>query len=150
MPYNLELIYDKFIEVKYYNKSLLNLESRLSFCNYLFKSKKTKQGEYAYLLTLDEQSRLKKLKQLAYSKGISVRLQSQNLISEIEDSLYSNFIILHNHTKSDCTPSPQDLRFTLTLNKICKSYQKQLVDHLIWANGSNFSFSQTNILNYTP
>lgn len=55
-------------------------------------------------------------------------------------------ILAHNHPSGVATPSPKDISATLELQRICGKIGIQVLDHIIVASGSCFSFRAERIL----
>jgi DNA repair protein RadC len=58
----------------------------------------------------------------------------------------AGLILAHNHPSGAATPSPKDISSTLELQRICGKIGIQVLDHIIVASGSCFSFRAEHIL----
>lgn len=57
-----------------------------------------------------------------------------------------SLILLHNHLSGNPLPSKEDIFLTSRLKKACSILDVSLVDHIILAEGSIFSFSEERII----
>lgn len=62
--------------------------------------------------------------------------------------LSRELILLHNHPSGDPAPSQADIRFTKNLLDACKLMQVNLIDHIITAKDSFFSFHEEKSIPY--
>lgn len=53
-----------------------------------------------------------------------------------------SIILLHNHLSGNPLPSASDINFTEKLRRACQIMDVELIDHIILAGGSFFSFSE--------
>ena len=56
-------------------------------------------------------------------------------------------ILLHNHPSGDPVPSAADIQFTGSLKKACSIFDIRLLDHIIIAEDSFFSFAEETTTN---
>ena len=69
----------------------------------------------------------------------------------LRQSLLNNaggIILLHNHPSGDSRPSQADIRFTDKLRQACSLMGINLVDHIIVAEESFFSFCEEKTFKY--
>ena len=58
-----------------------------------------------------------------------------------------SIILLHNHLSGNPFPSASDINFTEKLRRACQIMDVELIDHIILAEGSFFSFSEERTIN---
>lgn len=58
----------------------------------------------------------------------------------------SSIIVCHNHPSGNLKPSKNDIEITKTINKICKLFDIQLLDHLIITRNNYYSFKIENFI----
>ncbi|MGB9600493.1 MAG: RadC family protein [Myxococcota bacterium] len=68
------------------------------------------------------------------------------IIKETIKEGFNNLIIAHNHPSMDAEPSLDDIEFTRKLNSACKLIGINLLDHIIIAGNSYYSFSEKKLL----
>jgi DNA repair protein RadC len=68
------------------------------------------------------------------------------IIKETIKEGFTNIIIAHNHPSLDPEPSLDDIEFTNKLNSSCKLLGLNLLDHIIIAGESYFSFSEKGLI----
>jgi DNA repair protein RadC len=95
---------------------------------------------------------LNRLNQLNWSETIAnggideVRIDYRSLICTALRVDSSGLILAHNHPSGAATPSPKDISSTLELQRICGKIGIHVLDHIIVASGSCFSFRAERIL----
>ena len=102
--------------------------------------------ETFWMICLNQQSKVIDVIHL-FSGGLTstivdVRVIFQKLISNESTS----FIILHNHPSGNIQPSQSDISITKKLLQASKIFDIKLLDHLIIADNSYFSFKDHNIV----
>lgn len=83
------------------------------------------------------------------SKGTLTQTSIDNR-TVIKRALMNNanaVIILHNHPSGNPKPSPADIRITERMKKACDLMDVRLLDHIILAGESFFSFSEERTYN---
>lgn len=60
----------------------------------------------------------------------------------------ASIVIAHNHPSGNPEPSASDIKFTAKLNDACKLMDINLLDHVILASKSCYSFEQCKSYNY--
>ena len=60
----------------------------------------------------------------------------------------ASIVLTHNHSSGNPEPSVSDIRFTAQLNNACKLMDINLLDHVILASNSCYSFEQCKSYNY--
>ena len=59
----------------------------------------------------------------------------------------NGIVLLHNHPSGNPSPSVKDIQFTAGLKKACNLMDIKLLDHIIFTEGSFFSFSADRTFN---
>ena len=59
---------------------------------------------------------------------------------------FAGIILAHNHPSGDLQPSEADIEFTRRLLLVTESLEVTLLDHLIFAGGSMFSFRKASLI----
>jgi DNA repair protein RadC len=62
------------------------------------------------------------------------------------DRLASAIILCHNHPSGNLKPSEADMKITSKISDSCRTMDLQLLDHLIIADNSYFSFSDEGLI----
>jgi DNA repair protein RadC len=73
---------------------------------------------------------------------IDVRL----ILKHALDRLASGMILCHNHPSGNLKPSEADMKITSKISDSCRTMDLQLLDHLIIADNSYFSFSDEGLI----
>lgn len=105
-----------------------------------------RHNEFIHAFFLDQAGRLTWSETLANGQANSVKLEYRHLICTALRVNASGLILAHNHPSGATSPSPKDVTSTLELQRICRRIGIELIDHLIVASGSCFSFRAERIL----
>ena len=74
-------------------------------------------------------------------------VDSKLVLKRAIELLASQIVLVHNHPSGSAEPSRQDIELTERVAEAAKLFDMRLLDHVIIAHGSNFSFrSRNNIL----
>ena len=86
-----------------------------------------------------------------FSGGLdSIVIDNRMIVKEALLKSATGVIIAHNHPSGNCMPSSSDIQQTQALAKALNFLQISLVDHLIIADDSYFSFADEKITRLTP
>ena len=89
--------------------------------------------------------------QKMFSGGLdSIVIDNRMIVKEALLKSATGVIIAHNHPSGNCMPSSSDIQQTQALAKALNFLQISLVDHLIIADNSYFSFADEKITSLTP
>lgn len=84
------------------------------------------------------------ISEMMLSKGTLTQTSIDNR-TVLRNALLLNaeaIILLHNHPSGNAAPSAADIQFTGSLRKACSLFDIRLLDHIIVAEKSYFSFAQ--------
>ena len=112
---------------------------------------------YRNLLSLEKKEQMRAMfvnnrnkliaeEQLQYGTVDQVHLYSREVVQKALDYGSSAIIIVHNHPSGNPCPSKEDLNITKNLNNSLKSIGIKLLDHIIIAENSSYSFASHNLL----
>lgn len=89
--------------------------------------------------------------QKMFSGGLdSIVIDNRMIVKEALLKSATGVIIAHNHPSGNCMPSSSDIQQTQALAKALNFLQISLVDHLIIADDSYFSFADEKTTRLTP
>ncbi len=110
---------------------------------YLYKKE---EEVLALLLT----NKLKLIKLITLGKGDlnKVKIDTKILVKELIKYDTYGFILAHNHPSNDTNPSVSDKIVTTHICKLTKELNILLLDHVIWAHNSYFSFLENHLLEF--
>ena len=79
--------------------------------------------------------------------GISSTVVDQRLIiKQALDRLATGIILCHNHPSGATKPSSQDISITKKVEKACQLFDIKILDHIIVAEDSYFSFTDEGLI----
>ncbi len=105
-----------------------------------------RQDEFLHAFFLDGANRLSWSETLSAGEARSVCIDYRTLIGTALRVDAAGLILAHNHPSGKPSPSPEDITSTLELQRICGKIGIEVLDHLIVASGSCFSFRAERIL----
>lgn len=68
------------------------------------------------------------------------------IIKRAIELLATQIVLVHNHPSGSADPSRQDIELTERVAEAAKLFDMRLLDHVIIAHGSNFSFRSRNLI----
>ena len=68
------------------------------------------------------------------------------IIKRAIELLATQIVLVHNHPSGSAEPSRQDIELTERVAEAAKLFDMRLLDHVIIAHGSNFSFRSRNLI----
>jgi len=113
---------------------------------YLFELDSGRKDEFVHAFFLDASRRLAWSETLATGLPNSAKLEFRHLICSALRVDATGLILAHNHPSGTARPSARDVTSTLDLQRICNKIGIELIDHLIVASGSWFSFQSERLL----
>ena len=114
--------------------------------DYLFDLDDGRHDEFVHAFFLDASGRLAWSETLATGLPHSTKFQFRHLICTALRVDATGLILGHNHPSGTAKPSARDVTSTMDLQRICKKIGIELIDHLIVASGSWFSFQSERLL----
>ena len=114
--------------------------------SYLFELDAGRQDEFVHAFFLDASGRLAWSETLSTGLPRSAMIEFRHLICTALRVDATGLILAHNHPSGSARPSARDVTSTLDLQRICKKIGIELIDHLIVASGSCFSFQSERLL----
>lgn len=97
-----------------------------------------KKQEFVKTILLDSQNRMIKTIVNAIGTLNASTIEIREILNEPIKSSAAKIALVHNHPSGDVTPSKSDIAFTHQVDKACKIFGIELIDHIIIGNG-NFS-----------
>lgn len=89
--------------------------------------------EIAYLLFLDKDCVVKKIRRLSSGNINSTPIYTREVVKLVVNERYPYVILAHNHPNSSSMPSPADIETTKLIDKALSFVEVRLVDHVIVA-----------------
>jgi DNA repair protein RadC len=102
--------------------------------------------EMVIAVFLDNQCRYLRHERLSLGLGGQVTLRARPLFARAFELAATRLIVAHNHPSGDCRPSLADIQATKELVSAGRMLDVELIDHLIIADRSYFSFSAGGLL----
>ncbi len=106
--------------------------------------------EEVHVVFLRKDNKVINVKRLSTGTGQAILLDSHDILREALNQRAASIVIAHNHPSGNCMPSSSDIQQTQTLAKALNFLQISLMDHLIIADDSYFSFADEKITRLTP
>ncbi|MBQ6556426.1 MAG: DNA repair protein RadC [Bacteroidales bacterium] len=116
-------------------------ESRQVF-NLMIPKMKGLRHEECWLMVLDRKRCVKKLERMSSGGGSSTTVDSSDIIRRAVELSGSYAILIHNHPGGDPNPSTRDITETSAISRTCNSCGIRLLDHIIIADDSFYSFNE--------
>ena len=109
---------------------------------YLFPMMKNLDHEECWILYLSRKNTI--IKRMCLSKGgfTQTTIDDKQILRNAILLGASGIILSHNHPTDDPRPSKADISATKALERACNAIDIQLLDHIIIANSSYYSFSE--------
>ena len=85
-------------------------------------------------------------KRIGMGNQESVPIDKKGIIKEVLLTGGDGIVLSHNHPSSNPRPSMADISETRKLNSMLKTLDLQLIDHIIFAGKSYFSFAEERII----
>lgn len=113
---------------------------------YLVEAARGRVDEFVHAFFVDQSGRLAWSEVLASGRTGLVSVSYRDLIRIALRIDATGIILAHNHPSGMAAPSPRDVTTTLDLERVCGKLGIQLIDHLIVAGETCFSFKAERIL----
>lgn len=133
------------LQARWRERPVLNSLSRaVEFCTALMAYK---NREFFYAVCLDNKRRLINTVQIAEGTVNTAAIHPRFVVEAALKLQASAVIFTHNHPGGTCRPTYQDIETTTKLGKLLNAIEVQLIDHIIVADGTTFSFLENKLLN---
>ena len=102
--------------------------------------------EEFWIMVLNRANRV--LDQIKISQGgiAGTVIDARIILKHAIDRLASSIILCHNHPSGNLKPSDADINITTKIRDSCKTLDIQVLDHIIIADNSYFSFSDEGLI----
>lgn len=97
--------------------------------------------EHFYLMTLNRANKVTGVKQIATGGQTGCVADPKVILREAITSKACAIIIAHNHPSGTLRPSEADIRLTNNIKTVCTALELPLLDHIIVAGESFYSFA---------
>ena len=118
------------------------MDSALAIYEYMHPKMQDLPNEQAWVLLLNQNFKLIKAVQIS-NGGISETSVDVRII--LKEALLCNATVIalcHNHPSNNATPSGDDNRITLRLQKACETMRIYMLDHIIITDGKYYSYME--------
>lgn len=105
--------------------------------------------EEVHVVFLRKDNKVINVKRLSTGTGQAILLDSHDILREALNQRAASIVIAHNHPSGNCMPSSSDIQQTQALAKALNFLHISLMDHLIIADDSYFSFADEKITRLT-
>ena len=109
---------------------------------YLYPLMKNLDHEESYILYLSRKNTIIKRMQISKGGFTQTTIDNKQILRHALLLGAQGIIIAHNHPTNDPTPSTADITATKSLEKACRAVDLMLLDHLIIADSSYYSFTE--------
>ena len=109
---------------------------------YLYPLMKNLDHEESYILYLSRKNTIIKRMQISKGGFSQTTIDNKQILRHALLLGAQGIIIAHNHPTNDPTPSTADITATKSLGKACRAVDLMLLDHLIIADSSYYSFTE--------
>ncbi len=133
------------MQARWRDRPMINSLSRaVDYCKALMAYK---NREYFYVICLDNKRRLINTVQIAEGTVNSAAIHPRIVIQAALKLQASAVIFTHNHPGGSSKPTFEDIETTTKLWRLLHAIEVQLIDHIIVADGTTFSFLDNKLLN---
>lgn len=133
------------LQAQWRDRTVLNSLSRaVDYCAALMSYK---NREFFYVICLDNKRRVIHTVQIAEGTVNTASIHPRSVVEAALKLQASAVILTHNHPGGVCRPTFEDIETTTKLGKLLYAIEVQLIDHIIVADGSTFSFLENKFLN---
>lgn len=133
------------IQARWRDRPMLNsLSIAVEYCKSLMVYK---NREFFYAICLDNKRRVINTVQIAEGTVNSAAIHPRVVVEAALKLQASAVIFTHNHPGGNCKPTFDDIETTTKLGKLLNAIEVQLIDHIIVADTTTFSFLENKLLN---
>ncbi|GAA0467044.1 hypothetical protein GCM10009096_04720 [Parasphingorhabdus litoris] len=122
------------------------LPNSSSLHDYLFNSCSAAETEMFRALFLDAANRLIEDRLMSIGTVDRVPIYSRQVVKAALDLNATSIILVHNHPSGDPSPSSADIALTEKIIDACRTFELELIDHLIVARSGICSFRDLGLL----
>ena len=115
---------------------------------YLYPLMKNLDHEESYILYLSRRNTIIKRMRLSVGGFTQTTIDNKQILRNAILLGAQGIIIAHNHPTDDPRPSKADVLSTQSLEKSCAALELTLLDHIIIANSSYYSFQEEKVSKY--
>ena len=115
---------------------------------YLYPLMKNLDHEESYVLYLSRKNTIIKRMRLSVGGFTQTTIDNKQILRHAIFLGAQGIIIAHNHPTDDPRPSKADVLSTQSLEKSCAALELTLLDHIIIANSSYYSFQEEKVSKY--
>ena len=115
---------------------------------YLYPLMKNLDHEESYVLYLSRKNTIIKRMRLSVGGFTQTTIDNKQILRNAILLGAQGIIIAHNHPTDDPRPSKADVLSTQSLEKSCAALELALLDHIIIANSSYYSFQEEKVSKY--
>lgn len=105
-----------------------------------------RKSETLFMICYDKKKKIRKEKVLFEGNEREICASSKIILSEVNNQIFSYFIIIHNHPSGATLPSIGEIEFTSKLAEASSLLGVKLLDHIIISNDIYFSFMENNLI----
>ena len=132
------------MQARWRDRPVLNsLTHAVEYCTSLMAYK---NREFFYVICLDNKRRVINTVQIAEGTVNSATIHPRFVVEAALKLQASAVILTHNHPGGNCKPTFEDIETTTKLGKLLYAIEVQLIDHIIVADGTTFSFLENKLL----
>lgn len=131
---------------KYSSIHSVVIRNQIQAMAYINKLMENSQKEEFYVLTLDASGNLVSKKQMGSGDASKVEIAIRDITNYCIKNDADRIIIAHNHPKSNCTPSNDDIVMTSKLFNSCVLNDIDILDHIIYSKEGTYSFAEEKLM----
>ena len=102
--------------------------------------------EHLIFIGLDKSNNIRKISLLGVGSSCGILVDTKNIIRTALMSTSDRVILVHNHPSNSLNPSKEDIHITNITNKLLKTFNIELLDHVIVTETSYISMNKTKNL----
>lgn len=99
--------------------------------------------EHLLFIGLDRGNNIRKINLLSLGNSCNTLIDSKNIIRTAIMSASEGIILVHNHPSNSVEPSQADIYMSNVVNKLLKTFDIQLLDHIIVTEDNFMSMTKT-------
>ena len=99
--------------------------------------------EHLIFIGLDKSNNIRKISLLGVGSSCGILIDTKNIIRSALMSTSDRVILVHNHPSNSLNPSKEDIHITNITNKLLKTFNIELLDHVIVTETSYISMNKT-------